>query len=137
MRSIDLPSALVTDPFTTAGARRLGVSGDVLSGHRVRAVLKGVHELVPEGPISERERLRRLIAAAQLVVPDVVASCTTACLLWGLPVPTMSRWAHVCSGKQVRRAELVAHRRCLDGSIDLDGIAVTMPVQTFMDVVSR
>lgn len=135
MRPPDLPSALLTEPFTTATARRLGVSGGVLAGPRVRPILNGVHELVPdEVALPARARVQRVLAAAQLVITDVVASCTTACLLFGLPVPDPSHRAHVCSGRQVRRCELISHRRRLDGSIDLEGIAVTTPVQTFIDV---
>jgi len=94
----------------------------------------GVHELAPEDVSSERDRLRRLLTATRLVVADAVASCVTACVLWDLPVPAMSQRAHVCSARHVRRNELLAHRRSVDGSIDLDGIAVTTPVQTFIDV---
>jgi hypothetical protein len=134
MRPADLPSALFAGPFTTATARQRGVSGTVLAGNRVRPVLNGVHELVSGVTLSERDSVRRLVAAAQLVIDDAVASCTTACLLWGLPIPLASRRVHVCSGRQVRRRELVSHRRRLDGSIDLDGAAVTTPVRTFIDV---
>jgi hypothetical protein len=136
MRPFDIPPALLRPgPFTTAAARDHGMGRRVLAGNRVRPVLRGVHELAPadQAP-SDRDRLRRVLVAAQLVVPDAVASCLTACLLWDLPIPAPPPRAHICSARQVRRAELLAHRRSVDGWIRRDGVAVTTPAQTFIDV---
>lgn len=139
VQPIDIPSALQAGPFTTATARDHGFGRRVLAGNRVRPVVRGVHELTSTDEadsevMSERDRLRRVLAAAQLVVPDAIASCLTACALWGLPIPGTSRRAHICSARQVRRTELLAHRRSVDGSVERDGIPVTTPVQTFIDV---
>lgn len=52
----------------------------------------------------------------------------------GLPIPGPPRRAHVCSARQIRRAELLAHRRSVDGSVERDGVAVTTPIQMFIDI---
>jgi hypothetical protein len=135
MRPVDIPPALRTGPFTTAVARGHGVGRRVLAGNRVRPVMRGVHELIPvDQATSGRDCLRPILAAVRLVVPDAVASCLTACSLWELPIPAPPRRAHICSARQVRRAEVLVHRRSVDGWILRDGVAVTTPVQTFIDV---
>lgn len=135
MQPAEIPTALRAGPFTTATAREHGVSRGVLSGNRVRPVIRGVHDLACGGAaVSERDRLRRVLTAVQLVAPEVVASCLTACVLWGLPIPGSPRPIHVCSTRQIRRAGMLAHRRSVDGSVGRDGFAVTTPAQTFIDV---
>lgn len=134
MKPTGLPGSLPAGPFTTADARRQRVSRGVLAGNRIDAVLHGVHAVSVAAIFSDRDRMRRLLVAAHLVVPDVVASCMTACVLWGLPVPSRPGRVHVCSSRQVRRPEVLVHRRTVDDHSDLDGIAVTTLVQTFIDV---
>lgn len=135
MRPIDIPADLRTGAFTTVTARDSAVSRHVLSGLRIRRVVHGVHEVTPANEeISERDRLRHVLRAAQLAAPDAIASCLTACTVWDLPIPTSPSRVHVCSTRRIRRIELCSHRRSVDGAIRRDGILVTSPVQTFIDV---
>jgi hypothetical protein len=135
MKLVDIPAELRTGPFTTTTARDSGVSRHVLSGLRIRRVAQGVHELARDDEdLSERDRLRRVLLAAQAAAPDAVASCLTACAIWDLPVPVWPSHAHVCCARQIRRAGIRAHRRLVEGAMTRHGILVTSPVQTFLDV---
>jgi hypothetical protein len=64
----------------------------------------------------------------------VVGSCLTAAAIWRLPIPTSGLDVHVCAPKQVRRPGFTAHRRAAPEARIVDGLPVTSPVQTFLDL---
>jgi hypothetical protein len=80
-----LPSALLTEPFTVARARALGLSPEVLRGQRFWSPFRGVH--VSTGVADSLHCRCRALAVAQ---PDVTFSHLTAARLWQLPVPGRS-----------------------------------------------
>jgi len=82
VRPSPLPAELGPGPFSTAGARRLGVPSGRLRRHDLLHPTRGSHARV------EPETLVERAAAFAVAMPgDRAFSHLTAALLWGLPLP--------------------------------------------------
>lgn len=133
----DLPPELLTAPFTTAAARALGVTDQMLGGRRFRRLHHGV---LVSAEVVDSPALRR--SAALLVVPPTAAfSEVTAVQVYGLPLginEVPDRRPHVsvpADGPLPDRLGLHVHVVALppEHVIVVDGWPVTTPARTFLD----
>jgi very-short-patch-repair endonuclease len=83
----------------------------------------------------------RLLARAALLLasPTSVASHQTAARIWGGIVPNDGRTHISCVGRRPQVARLVAHRISRNGQeyTNVDGVRVTTPRQTFVDLAGH
>lgn len=124
----------VHQPFTTAEARRLGVTPNELRGPRYRALLRGVH-LPASVPLTF---VMWVLAALKVAPGDAVASHTSALRVLGLDVGAEFP-IHVStnSAARTRHSRVVVHRRRHPiARRDADGIAITSAERTFVDCAS-
>jgi hypothetical protein len=127
-----------TELLRTPDARIAGVTDRMLGGPRFHHIVHGVHARSGVPPVDERERVSRLLRAVQLVRPDALASCLAAAIIFGLPVPAHPIDVHLTAAALLSRPEVVAHRRTLDGGVsEVDGVRLTSPVQTFLDLAAE
>lgn len=137
----DLPHELVGEAFSTTAAREAGVTRSRLRARDLDAPFRGVR--TPDG---DRSSMRALIGAyITRIPPGHVFSHVTAALLHGIPLPyrlQRDSRLHVTvpAGQRPPQVEdVVGHeirRDFLDAEL-LDGIPVTSPLQTWIDLASR
>jgi hypothetical protein len=110
----------------------------MLQGSRFESVLFGVHQVVDDSELADRERVRRLLRAVERVRPDASASCLTAAMMWNLPIPLRRLDpVHIRSVVQMRRPQVRAHRGDAGRVSVIDGVRVTSPVRTFIDLAAE
>lgn len=128
-RPIDLPPRLRVRPFTTRDVVAEGLNPQLVRRRTIANLSRGVHIV---GEADDAARLAGLV----LVLPEGSAfSCQTAARVWRLPAgPTESTTVHVWGPIQVRRAGVIAHVGRLGDTTMRDGLPVTTPVQTFLDL---
>ncbi len=124
--------------FTRSAAKALGISNTAVteraSAGRYRRILPGVYALS-----GSPESLRQRIAAAVLSLPALAAvSHQTAAEMWGL-TDRRIRTIEVVTPRwdRVHRDDIVVHESLdliADDVIELDGIPVTSPVRTVVDL---
>ena len=128
---ITIPHALIERPFTTAEAKRHGVSIHVLRGRRFAQLFRGVWistEVTLDLPVR--------IAAARLLLPaDAALSHVTALQHWGVSLGG-DRRLHFSTNTtaQTQLPGVVLHRRL--GRLhprDVKGIPTLGPDRTFVD----
>lgn len=132
-----IPRQLPARPFTTAEARTAGLTDRMLADVRFDRIVHGVHDLTTPAVLVERDRVCRLLRAVQRARPDTVASCLAAATLYDLPVPTRRIDVHVSAGTLLRRPEVIAHRWISDRDREVDGVCLTSPIQTFLDLAAE
>jgi hypothetical protein len=117
--------------ITTVQARARGVSEGMLRGPAYRRVFHGVY--VPAAiPVSPRCRAEAALAVAP---SGAVVSRHTAAVLWGGVVPDTGI-THVTlpPGRRLRVAGIDARIRAEAESAERDGLPLTTPSQTFVDL---
>jgi hypothetical protein len=116
-------------PFTTRDGLLVGIGRHQLETGAITRLTRGVHVV---GPPDERSSLRGLL----LVLPrGSVFSCPTAACIWSLPVvPAATSTVHVWTPSQVRRTGIQAHVGSSGDTVERDGLPVTTPVATFLDL---
>jgi len=122
-------------PFTTADARRAGISPDILRGPRFRPLFRGTHVAAEVEPT-----VVTWIAAALLLLPwDAAVSHSTAMRLYGVDPPDLSVLEFSTNTRHPRRIPgLVLHRR--RGTLhprDVQGFPTLGPDRTFVDMALR
>jgi very-short-patch-repair endonuclease len=137
MSGLPTPVQPPARPFTTSAGRQAGITDRMLSGRRFVRVVHGVHDAAEPTSFPERERVLRLLRGIQLVRSDSVASCLAAAMLYGLPVPAHPIDVHVTAVTLLSRPQVVAHRRALDDAREVEGVRLTSPVQTFLDLAAE
>lgn len=116
-------------PFTTRDGLLVGIGRHQLETGAITRLTRGVHVI---GRPDERSSLRGLL----LVLPPGSAfSCQTAARIWSLPVvPAPTSTVHVRTPSQVRRTGVQAHVGPPGEIVERDGLAVTTPIATFLDL---
>lgn len=119
------------------------------AAHRLAGITPGRRRGIGFTPLAHDLRLpltdalderERLAALATLLPDDAAWSGATAAWLWGAPLD-LPRRAHVALTPRPvlpRRPEFVVHERRLQAEdvTDLDGLRVTSPAQTFLDLAA-
>lgn len=121
--------------FTVGEARAAGISPGVLRSNRFQSVLHSVH-VRADVPITPRLRAE----AALLLVPDGVLSHHTAMELWGAAGPSSGQ-VHLSVHRNPKRAlprirEVRIHEVQDLEQMPWDGLTLTSPVRTFIDLAA-
>lgn len=132
-----LPEGLRSGPFAVSTARALGVPTHRLRARDLNAPFHGVRE--PSG--SAQDLLSRCRAYSTHASSHVVFSHATAARLWGLPLPLglerdpRLHVLHLAGGRAPRGAGVRgAKSRRTVAVRTLDGIRLTAPVETWLDL---
>jgi very-short-patch-repair endonuclease len=138
MRASPLPPELRSGPFSVANARASGIGPPRLRRSDLRRPHHGIRVSGGKAPTDVAERCRELFPA----LPDAaVFSHTTAAQLLGLPLPG---WAqtdaiHVAVPPPLRaprRDGVIGHQLMVDESIEVDGLPVAPPVETWVQLAA-
>ncbi|WEO76539.1 DUF559 domain-containing protein [Cryobacterium sp. SO2] len=137
-RRVSLPPELMAEPFAVAFGRSLGLTRRRLQGPDLSAPFRGVRAAGPP-PITALERSR---SYAERMAPTHLISHHTAALLHGLPLPgwlAADPRIHVTVPAGTRAPQMngvVGHelRHELLHAEFVDGIPVTSPLQTWIDL---
>jgi hypothetical protein len=132
---IDVPAALLSQPFTLEQAAMLGVSRKVARGRRFRRLFRGVYVYA-----TVELTLQTWLSAALLVLPaDAVVSHLTALRLWGFEHRRSAKLEFSTNTTAVTALPGVRlHRR--QGRLTSEtrgGLPVTGPDRTFVDCGTR
>jgi hypothetical protein len=132
-RRAPLPPSLTTGAFTIDGAREAGASIRRLRGADLVAPIRGIR--LPPGSDSLLDRCRAFALHRQ---HDFCFSHTTAAALYGAPLPrSIGTDIHVSipgAGRAPAIPGFVGHKLSAWSTVDVDGLPVTTPEQTWLDL---
>jgi len=137
-RRIPLPPELMAEPFTVALGRSLGLTRRRLQGRDLTVPFRGVR-LAGPAPVTALQLSR---SYAERMAPTHLISHQTAALLHGLPLPgwlASDPRIHVTVPAGTRAPQMVGvvghelRHELLHADV-VDGIPVTSPLQTWIDL---